>query len=83
MVKRARVLLEPREFPCDILLWGYMKDLVYSILIDTIEILREQVGKKHYKNKAELKFEQQIIVKITEECWKERRIISSAASLLN
>jgi hypothetical protein len=52
-------------------------------LIGTIEILREQVGKKHYKNKAELKFEQQIIVTITEECWKERRIISSAASLLN
>jgi hypothetical protein len=25
-------------------LWGYMKDLVYSIPIDTIEVLNEQVG---------------------------------------
>jgi hypothetical protein len=44
MVKRAGVLLEPREFPCDFFLWGYMKDLVYSTSIDTIEVLREQVG---------------------------------------
>jgi hypothetical protein len=41
MVKRAGVLLESREFPCD--LWGYMKDLVYSIPNYTIEILRERV----------------------------------------
>jgi hypothetical protein len=34
----------PREFPCDFFLWGYMKDLVYSIPIDTIEVLNEQVG---------------------------------------
>jgi hypothetical protein len=40
-VKRAGVVLEPREFPCD---FFYMKDLVYSIPIDTIEVLREQVG---------------------------------------
>jgi hypothetical protein len=33
MVMRAGVLLEPRElFPCDFFLWGYMKDLVYSVL---------------------------------------------------
>jgi hypothetical protein len=40
-VKRAGVLLEPREFQCD--LWGYMKGLVYSIPIDTISVLRERV----------------------------------------
>jgi hypothetical protein len=28
MVNRAGVLLEPREFPCDFFLWGYIKDLV-------------------------------------------------------
>jgi hypothetical protein len=38
MVKRAGVPLEPREFP-----WGYRKDLVYSIRINTIEVLRERV----------------------------------------
>jgi hypothetical protein len=43
-VKCAGVLLVPREFPCDFFLWGYMKDLVYSIPIDTIEVLNEQVG---------------------------------------
>jgi hypothetical protein len=43
MAKRAGVLLEPREFPCDFFLWRYMKDLVYSIPIDTIEVLRERV----------------------------------------
>jgi ribosomal protein S6 len=32
------VLLESRVF-----LWGYMKDLVYSIAIDTIEVLRKRV----------------------------------------
>jgi hypothetical protein len=42
MVKRVGVLLEPREFPCDFL-WGYMKDLVYSIPIDTIKVLKERV----------------------------------------
>jgi hypothetical protein len=36
------VLLESREFPC-YFLWGYMKDLVYSIPIDTIEALRKRV----------------------------------------
>jgi hypothetical protein len=36
------VLLESREFPC-YFLWGYMKDLVYSIPIDTIEVLRKRV----------------------------------------
>jgi hypothetical protein len=30
-----------QEFPCDFFL--YMKDLVYSISIDTTEVLREQV----------------------------------------
>jgi hypothetical protein len=41
MVKCAGVLLEPREFSRDFL---YMKDLVYSIPIDTIEVfLREWV----------------------------------------
>jgi hypothetical protein len=39
MVKRAGVLLESVDFPCD-----FMKDLVYSIPIDTIEVLNEQVG---------------------------------------
>jgi hypothetical protein len=43
MVKRAGVLLEHREFQYDFFLWGYMKDLVYSIPIDAIEILRERV----------------------------------------
>jgi hypothetical protein len=43
VVKSAGVLLEPKEFPCDFLFWGYMKDLVYSISIDTIEVLRERV----------------------------------------
>jgi hypothetical protein len=43
MVKRAGVLLEHREFQRDYLLWRYMKDLVYSIPIDAIEILRERV----------------------------------------
>jgi hypothetical protein len=38
MVKRSGVLLESRVF-----LWGYMKDLVYSIAIDTIEVLRKRV----------------------------------------
>jgi hypothetical protein len=38
------VLLESREFPC-YFLWGYMKDLVlvYSIPVDTIEVLRKRV----------------------------------------
>jgi hypothetical protein len=36
------VLLESREFPC-YFLWGYMKDLVYSIPIDTTEVLRKRV----------------------------------------
>jgi hypothetical protein len=48
MIKRVRVLREPMEFPCDFFLWGVhaccMKDFVYSILIDTIEVLNEQVG---------------------------------------
>jgi hypothetical protein len=37
------VLLEPREFPCHLFLWGSMKDLVYSIPIDKIAVLRELV----------------------------------------
>jgi hypothetical protein len=40
MVKRAGVLLKPTKFPCDSFLWGYMKDLVYSV---PIEVLRERV----------------------------------------
>jgi hypothetical protein len=36
------VLVESREFPC-YFLWGYMKDLVYSIPIDTTEVLRKRV----------------------------------------
>jgi hypothetical protein len=36
------VLLKSREFPC-YFLWGYMKDLVYSIPIVTIEVLRKRV----------------------------------------
>jgi hypothetical protein len=32
VVNRAGVLLEPREFPCDFFLWGYMKDyLLYFV----------------------------------------------------
>jgi ribosomal protein S6 len=41
MVKRVGVLFEPREFPWNFFL--YTKDLVYSIPIDTIEVLRERV----------------------------------------
>jgi hypothetical protein len=37
MVKCPGVLLEPEEFPSDFFMWGYMKDLVYSISTDTIE----------------------------------------------
>jgi hypothetical protein len=37
------VLLESREFTCYFFFWEYTKDLVYSIPIDTIEVLREQV----------------------------------------
>jgi hypothetical protein len=37
MVKRAGVFFESREFPGDFFLWGYMKHLVYSIPIDTME----------------------------------------------
>jgi hypothetical protein len=33
------VLLDPREFPC----YFFMKDLIYSIPIDTIEVLKERV----------------------------------------
>jgi hypothetical protein len=29
--------------PCDFFLWGYMKELVYSVPVDTIEILQERV----------------------------------------
>jgi hypothetical protein len=36
------VLRESREFPC-YFLWGYMKDLVYSLPTDTIEVLRKRV----------------------------------------
>jgi hypothetical protein len=43
MVKRAGVLLEPRQFPCDFLLGEYIKDLVYLIPIDTTEVLRKRV----------------------------------------
>jgi hypothetical protein len=39
---KAGMLLESREFQC-YFLWGYMKDLVYSIPIDTIEVLRKRV----------------------------------------
>jgi hypothetical protein len=42
-VKRAGVYLVPREFPYDFFLWGYVKALVYSIPIDTIEVLKEPV----------------------------------------
>jgi hypothetical protein len=38
----AGVLLESREFQC-YFLWGYMNDLVYSIPIDTIDVLRKRV----------------------------------------
>jgi hypothetical protein len=41
--KVSGVLLESSEFPCYFFLWGYMRDLVYSITIDTIEVLRERV----------------------------------------
>jgi hypothetical protein len=37
------VLLESREFPCYFFLWGYTKDLICSIPVDTIEVLRESV----------------------------------------
>jgi predicted NAD/FAD-binding protein len=36
------VFLESREFP-SYFLWGYMKDLVYSITTYTIEVLRKRV----------------------------------------
>jgi hypothetical protein len=38
MVKRR----ESREFPC-YFLWRYMKDVVYSIPIDIIEVLRKRM----------------------------------------
>jgi hypothetical protein len=56
----AGVLLESREFPC-YFLWGYMKDLVYSIPNDTNEVLRKRV-----ENAA-------TTIRNTEECWKERK----------
>jgi hypothetical protein len=37
------VLLESREFPCYFFFWEYTKELVYSIPIHTIEVLRERV----------------------------------------
>jgi hypothetical protein len=52
------VLLESREFPC-YFLWGCMNDLVYSIPIDTIEVLRKRV-----ENAT-------TTIHNTEECWKE------------
>jgi hypothetical protein len=36
------VLLESREFP-SYFLWGYIKDLIFSIPIDTIKVLRKRV----------------------------------------
>jgi hypothetical protein len=36
------VFLESREFP-SYFLWGYMKDLLYSITTYTIEVLRKRV----------------------------------------
>jgi hypothetical protein len=36
------LLLESREFP-RYFLWGYMKNLVYSIPIDTTKVLRKRV----------------------------------------
>ncbi|KAH0817586.1 hypothetical protein GEV33_005205 [Tenebrio molitor] len=35
----------PDLIPCDFFLWGYMKELVYSAPVDTIEILQERVDK--------------------------------------
>jgi hypothetical protein len=35
IVKCAGVFLELRKFPCDFFLWGYMKNFVDSIPIDT------------------------------------------------
>jgi hypothetical protein len=32
-----------REFPYDFFFWGYIKDLVYSITICTVEVLRGRV----------------------------------------
>jgi hypothetical protein len=43
IVKSAGVLRETREFPCDFFLWGYMNDLLYSIPIDIIEVLRKRM----------------------------------------
>jgi hypothetical protein len=44
LVKCAGVILESREFSCDFFLYPqYMKDFAYSIPIDTIEVLNEQV----------------------------------------
>jgi hypothetical protein len=37
------VPIESREFPCYCFYWEYTKDLVYSIPIHTIEVLRERV----------------------------------------
>jgi hypothetical protein len=70
MVKRAGVLLEPRQFPCDFLLWGYIKDLVYSIPIDITEVL---TGWKMLP-------QQFAIIEVG--AGKSGRIISSAPSLL-
>jgi hypothetical protein len=43
------VFLEPKEFPCNFL-WEYIKDLVYSIPIDTIEVLRERAENSAIRN---------------------------------
>jgi hypothetical protein len=70
MVNRAGVFLEPGEFPCDFFLWGYMKDLVYSIPIYTIEVSRERV-----ENTA-------TTIRNNRYVGESGRIISSAPSLL-
>jgi hypothetical protein len=43
VVKRAGVLLGPKEFPCDFL-WSYMKDFLYSVPTDVFWLVRRQLN---------------------------------------
>ncbi|KAJ3630972.1 hypothetical protein MTP99_012130 [Tenebrio molitor] len=54
MVKCARVFLEPREFPCDFFLWGYMKDLVYLVPIEILKELMENAATSIRSNRGML-----------------------------
>jgi hypothetical protein len=73
------VLLESREFPC-YFLWGYMKDLVYSIPTDTIEVLRKRVA-----NAATTNRNNRGMLERVEESFRRRRhfVLTITAGTLN